>query len=144
MRLIEINIYFESDVCKKKWGFFQNKYSLFQTNAKYGSNLQSETFDLLDGLEMIPDYSKDDLTLQYLASVKDYLSKAFTSPFHPLENLLISLCDCFNTTYGGVKVYPRLLTHAVNEVKSIVEGVYFFVRVLFPALPKVSNLFSQI
>ena len=93
---------------------------------------------------MIPDYSKDDLTLQYLASVKDYLSKAFTSPFHPLENLLISLCDCFNTTYGGVKVYPRLLTHAVNEVKSIVEGVYFFVRVLFPALPKVSNLFSQI
>ena len=87
---------------------------------------------------MIPDYSKEKLTLQYLSSVKAYLSKAFTSRYHPLENLLISLCDCFNTTYGGGKVYPRLLNHAVKEVMSIVEGVYYFVRVLFPALPKVT------
>ena len=55
--------------------------------------------DLLDGLEMIPDYFANDLTNEYMLNVNAYLKKAFSSPFHPLENLLKSLCDCFTTTY---------------------------------------------
>ncbi len=57
------------------------------------------SMDLLDGLEMIPDYHCDELTHDYMANVNAYLSKAFSSPYHPLENLMVTLCECFNTTY---------------------------------------------
>ena len=43
------------------------KISESQTSSTFNGNVHSETFDLLDGLEMIPDYSKEDLTLQYLS-----------------------------------------------------------------------------
>ena len=55
--------------------------------------------DVLDGLEMIPNYYANELTIPYSQSVNEYLRKAFSSPFHPLSNLLMGLCDCFTATY---------------------------------------------
>lgn len=71
----------------------------------------------------------------YYQEVVQYLTKAFASPFHPLSNLLSSLCDCYAATYGGVRVHPRLLKHAVDELSVIVEGLYYIIHALFPALP---------
>ena len=71
---------------------------------------------------MIPNYYATDMDSSYLQSVNNYMKKAFCSPFHPLNNLLLQLCDCFTATYGGVRVHPRLLKHAVNELQAMVEG----------------------
>ena len=146
-------------------------------NAKSANN--SSGSDILDGLEMIPDYYCTELTAPYHDEVQSYLSKAFSSRLHPLENLLsevtrckdtalkqdfgnrtfvtlkwqsysisqplviiraVSLClevtACFNATYGGVRIHPRLLTHAVQELESAVARVYLVIRCLFPALPE--------
>jgi hypothetical protein len=55
--------------------------------------------DMMDGLEMIPDYYATELNVGYLYDVNAYLRKAFNSPFHPLASLLSSLCDCYTATY---------------------------------------------
>ena len=46
--------------------------------------------------------------------------------------------DLFLNLYlkGGVRVHPRLLKHAVDELHAMVQGLYYFVRSLFPALPE--------
>ena len=46
--------------------------------------------------------------------------------------------DLFLNLYlkGGVRVHPRLLKHAVDELHAMVEGLYYFVQALFPTLPK--------
>ena len=106
-------------------------------NNHYGSNMSLDID--LDGIEMIPDYFAQDLTLEYLTNLNAYLKKAFSSPFHPLANLLGSLSDCYTSTYGGVRVHPRLLKHAIDELQAIVEGIYYFIRALFPALPRVGD-----
>ena len=84
----------------------------------------------------------------YYHEVCQYLSKAFVSPFHPLSNLLSTLCDCFAATYGGVRVHPRLLKHAVDELNVMVDGLYHIVHALFPALPpagkEVSHSFEML
>ena len=85
-------------------------------------NCSFDCSDVLDGLEMIPNYYATDMDSSYLQSVNNYMKKAFCSPFHPLNNLLLQLCDCFTATYGGVRVHPRLLKHAVNELQAMVEG----------------------
>ena len=101
-----------------------------------GGGGSSSGVDLLDGLEMIPDYYCVDLTKAYFDEVNDYLGKAFSSSLHPLSDLLSSLTDCYNATYGGVRVHPRLLKHAVQELESVVNRLYFIIRVMFPALPQ--------
>ncbi len=105
------------------------------SDATSSANTSSTFGDIMDGLEMIPDYTCTELTSPYLEDVSAYLSKAFNSPLHPLENLLTSITSCFNSTYGGVRVHPRLLKHSVEELASLVERIYFIVRCLFPALP---------
>lgn len=75
--------------------------------------------DVLDGLEMIPDYYSKDLNSEYLEEVQSYLDKAIASSLHPLHDLINQLCDCFNSTYGGVRLHPRLLKHAVEELDSM-------------------------
>ena len=115
----------------------QNKKTL--GCGSYSNLTTLDTYDVLDGIEMIPDYFAQDLTLEYLQNVNDYLKKAFNSPFHPLANLMKNLCDCFTSTYGGVRVHPRLLKHAVEELHSMVEGIYYFIKALFPALPRAGD-----
>ena len=65
-----------------------------------------------------------------------FLSLSFQSPFHPFSALMATVCDCYNSTYGGVRVHPRLLSHAVQELSTIVAQIYGIVTILFPALPR--------
>lgn len=51
---------------------------------------------------------------------------------------LRELTGAYNATYGG-RVHLLLLTHAVDELRSIAERLYQLVRVLFPALPPVGR-----
>lgn len=67
------------------------------------------------------------------------MSKAFHSPLHPLSNILSTLSDCFASTYGGVRVHPRLLKHAREELQMIVSELYYLVQCLFPALPPLGS-----
>ena len=95
--------------------------------------------DMLDGLEIIPDYYHTELTAAYYKDVTCYLRRAFSNKFHPLANLLNSICDCYTATYGGVRIHPRLLRHAVEELNSLVGSLYYIVCGMFPALPKSGN-----
>merc|ERR1719365_277961 len=86
---------------------------------------------------MIPDYGAEaELTAGHFRQVAAYLERAFRSPLHPFGQLLDTLCDCYNATYGGVRIHPLLLTHAVKELSGIVRQLYSIIRTFFPALPK--------
>ena len=49
--------------------------------------------------------------------------------------MLSQLSDVYRATYVGVGAHPRLLPHAVAEVRSFVSRIYNIICVLFPALP---------
>ncbi|XP_041968889.1 alsin [Aricia agestis] len=96
-----------------------------------GSDLEKS----VDCLEVIPKFGQKSLTLADFMEVKQYLHNACESTHHPLGQLILGLTNAFNTTYGGVRVHPLLLNHAVAELKSITTRVYQVFRLLFPALP---------
>ncbi len=56
------------------------------------------------------------------------LLQAFDTTYHPLGKLMEGLVDVYRATYVGVGAHPRLLPHAVEEVKSYVYRVYPLVR----------------
>ncbi|CAB3248214.1 unnamed protein product [Arctia plantaginis] len=89
----------------------------------------------VDLLEVIPEFGQKTLNLESYLEVKQYLYNACESTHHPLGQLVLGLTNAFNTTYGGVRVHPLLLSHAVKELKSITSRLYQVVRLLFPALP---------
>ncbi|XP_020708134.2 alsin isoform X2 [Athalia rosae] len=89
----------------------------------------------VDHLERIPQFGLDNLTISTYGEVHDYLIKAFESIHHPLGTLLIEVAAAYTATYGGVRVHPLLLSHAVSELHSITSRIYFVVTLLFPALP---------
>lgn len=89
----------------------------------------------VDCLEVIPKFGQDTLNLDEYTELKQYLYNACESSHHPLGQLVLGLTNAFNTTYGGVRVHPLLLSHAVKELKSITARLYQVVRLLFPALP---------
>ncbi|KAL1434228.1 hypothetical protein MTO96_011869 [Rhipicephalus appendiculatus] len=92
----------------------------------------------LDYLERIPQTSKKhgSLTLERYVEIKDYLTSAFDCVHHPLGYLLDGLVGVFRLTYCGIGVHPRLLVHAVEEVRSFCQRLYELVRILFPDLPQ--------
>lgn len=92
----------------------------------------------LDYLERIPQTSKKhgSLTLDRYVEIKDYLTSAFDCVHHPLGYLLDGLVGVFRLTYCGIGVHPRLLVHAVEEVRSFCQRLYELVRILFPDLPQ--------
>ncbi|KAH8019807.1 hypothetical protein HPB51_022475 [Rhipicephalus microplus] len=47
-----------------------------------------------------------------------------------------SLISRDKLTYCGIGVHPRLLVHAVEEVRSFCQRLYELVRILFPDLPQ--------
>lgn len=51
----------------------------------------------------------------------------------------MELSTAYTATYGGVRVHPLLLNHAVEELHSITNRIYEIVRLLFPALPSLGN-----
>ncbi|XP_047042192.1 alsin isoform X1 [Helicoverpa zea] len=95
----------------------------------------------VDRLEVIPHFGQKTLNLENYTEVQQYLynlvpyPQACESTHHPLGQLVLGLTNAFNTTYGGVRVHPLLLSHAVKELKSITARLYQVVRLLFPALP---------
>ncbi|CAK1603467.1 unnamed protein product [Parnassius mnemosyne] len=89
----------------------------------------------VDCLEVIPQFGQKTLNYNDYMELKQYLNNACESTHHPLGQLVLSVTSAFNTTYGGVRVHPLLLSHAVKELKSITTRLYHVVRLLFPALP---------
>lgn len=73
--------------------------------------------------------------------IHKYLSRAFESPHHPLGTLLSELSTVYVATYGGVRVHPLLLKHAVAELRNITLRLYEAVACFFPALPKPNEQF---
>ncbi|XP_046413815.1 alsin isoform X5 [Neodiprion fabricii] len=89
----------------------------------------------INQLEKIPQFGWDSLNLKTYDEVHDYLIKAFESLHHPLGTLLTEVAAAYTATYGGVRVHPLLLSHAVAELHSITSRIYHVVTLLFPALP---------
>jgi amyotrophic lateral sclerosis 2 protein len=94
----------------------------------------------LEGLEIIPDYFGASLDEAYYREVCEYLGRAFGSGgLHPLSSLIATVADNFNASYGTVRSHPRMLSHAVAELRSLVTRLYRIVQTLFPALPAPSD-----
>ncbi|KAL5005990.1 hypothetical protein ScPMuIL_017148 [Solemya velum] len=90
---------------------------------------------LLEELEVIPPHSTGKLTLERYTQISNYLKKAFETPFHPLGKLMEDVVNVFRATYIGIGAHPRLLHHAIEEIRSCVAKMYKTVRLLFPDLP---------
>lgn len=108
----------------------RNKVSTPDLNSRREKDRQN-----VDHLEKIPHFGLDSLTLSTYEEVHNYLIKAFESSHHPLGTLLTEVAAAYTATYGGVRVHPLLLSHAVAELHSITSRVYYVVTLLFPALP---------
>lgn len=52
---------------------------------------------------------------------------------------MYDLSKVYTATYGGVRVHPLLLEHAVLELQSITIRLYDIVRQFFPQLPKIGD-----
>ncbi|XP_058791668.1 alsin [Phymastichus coffea] len=92
-----------------------------------------------DQLHKILYFGHEKLTLPAYNQIHKYLTRAFESPHHPLGTLLNELAAVYTATYGGVRVHPLLLKHAVSELTSITTRIYEAVTLFFPALPKASE-----
>lgn len=92
--------------------------------------------EVIDELDKIPCFGRDKLTIQSYSEIHKYLIKAFDSSYHPLGALLTEVAAVYTATYGGVRVHPLLLSHAVSELRSITSRIYEIVILLFPALPR--------
>ncbi|KAJ8681235.1 hypothetical protein QAD02_017022 [Eretmocerus hayati] len=92
-----------------------------------------------DQLNKILYHGYEKLTLPVYEQIHKYLTHAFESPHHPLGILLNELATVYTATYGGVRVHPLLLEHAVKELTSITTRIYEAVILFFPALPKASE-----
>ncbi|XP_056010934.1 alsin-like isoform X4 [Ostrea edulis] len=103
---------------------------------KNPNNKIKRILNLTEELETIPPHNKGRLTIEYYRQIKVYLQKACDLPIHPLGKLMEGLVDVFRAAYIGVGAHPRLLDHAVNEIKSFVSRIYHCVRILFPDLPE--------
>ncbi|XP_045511220.1 alsin [Colias croceus] len=108
-----------------------NKQHTKSPKKNNGSDLEKS----VDCLEVIPHFGQKSLSLNDYTELKQYLYNACETNHHPLGQLVLSLTNAFNTTYGGVRVHPLLLSHAVKELKSITTRLYQVVRLLFPVLP---------
>ncbi|KAI4494098.1 hypothetical protein M0802_009252 [Mischocyttarus mexicanus] len=100
-------------------------------NTSTNKDKNNENIDQLDN---IPSFGKDELTIQSYKEIHEYLVQAFESPHHPLGILLTEIATVYTATYGGVRVHPLLLSHAVTELHSITLRIYDIVTLLFPAL----------
>lgn len=98
----------------------------WRKDDSYGSN---------DQLNKILCFGRDELTHPVYEQIHSYLTKAFDCPSHPLRTLLDDLAKVYTASYGGVRVHPLLLNHAVAELQSMASRIYDIVTLFFPALP---------
>ncbi|XP_076647419.1 amyotrophic lateral sclerosis 2 [Halictus rubicundus] len=87
-----------------------------------------------DELDKIPSFGEK-LTYENYKDIHTYLMKAFECQHHPLGALLTDISTVYTATYGGVRVHPLLLDHAISELHSITSRIYEIVTLLFPILP---------
>lgn len=92
-----------------------------------------------DQLNKILYHGYENLNMQAYDQIHKYLIHAFESPHHPLGTLINELATVYTATYGGVRVHPLLLKHAVAELTSITTRIYEAVTLFFPALPKADD-----
>ncbi|XP_031627561.1 alsin homolog [Contarinia nasturtii] len=107
-----------------------------ESNSSGGKN---ERLDLSTALKSpIPCFGITKLDANDLRLVRDYLTKAFKNPYHPLGILNAKISYCFYTSYGCWKVKPIaiLSTHAMHEWECISKRIYTILRKLFPTLPQ--------
>ncbi|XP_063974137.1 alsin isoform X2 [Diachasmimorpha longicaudata] len=78
----------------------------------------------------------DKLTSETYREIHEYLKNAFESRHHPLGCLLTELSGVYTASYGGVRVHPLLLSHAVEELHNLTMRIYEIVVLFFPALPR--------
>ncbi|XP_012274645.1 alsin [Orussus abietinus] len=97
---------------------------------------QNKRTESTDDLNKIPCFGSDRLTFDSYEQINKYLTRAFECTHHPLGTLLTELTTVYTGTYGGVRVHPLLLTHAVSELQSIISRMYDVLIILFPILPK--------
>ena len=90
---------------------------------------------LLDSLDKIPVHEQGSLNTKTLSEMIIYLGQACDSNYHPLGILMGTLVSVFRSSYIGVGAHPRLLHHAVQEIRSYVRRFYKVLRILFPDLP---------
>ncbi|XP_034950994.1 alsin isoform X2 [Chelonus insularis] len=88
-----------------------------------------------DLLNKILQFGQTQLSYSSFKEIHEYLINAFESQYHPLGNLLTQVSTVYTATYGGVRVHPLLLSHAVEEFRSITMRIYEIVSFFFPALP---------
>ncbi|CAK9829874.1 ALS2 [Anthophora retusa] len=100
------------------------------------STSKEKNNEIIDELNKIPCFGNNKLTVQSYHEIHKYLIKAFESSHHPLGALLTEVAAVYTATYGGVRVHPLLLIHAVSELHSITSRIYEIVTLLFPALPR--------
>ncbi|XP_013133821.1 PREDICTED: uncharacterized protein LOC106099733 [Papilio polytes] len=103
--------------------------------AKHRPGKGTDIEKSVDCLEVIPQFGQKTLNYADYMEVKQYFYNACESTHHPLGQLVLGVSGAFNTTYGGVRVHPLLLSHAVAELRSLTARLYRLVRLLFPALP---------
>ncbi|XP_076168851.1 amyotrophic lateral sclerosis 2 isoform X2 [Ptiloglossa arizonensis] len=100
------------------------------------SIIKEKDNEVIDELDKIPCYGKEKLGIHNYNEIHKYLIRAFESQYHPLGCLLTEVAAVYTATYGGVRVHPLLLSHAVSELHSITSRIYEIVTLLFPALPR--------
>lgn len=110
--------------------------TLRQKNLLTNTPVKEKDTETTDELDKIPCFGRDKLTVRTYNEIHKYVIKAFESPHHPLGALLTEVAAVYTATYGGVRVHPLLLSHAVSELHSITSRIYEIVTLLFPALPR--------
>lgn len=119
--------------------FVADTISLIECNNNaddpFGDERQpSSSFNHLD----MPCFGMAKLDANDLRLIRDYLSKAFKSQYHPLGILNARISNCFYTSYGCWKVKPIAIVaaHAMRDWDSLSRRIYEFVRKMFPTLPQ--------
>ncbi|XP_053661345.1 alsin homolog [Anopheles marshallii] len=97
-------------------------------------------------LDFIPNFCITSVDREGLEQLRNYITDAFQSVYHPLHGLFEKLSNCFYSTYSCWKYTPHsiLCEPAMNEWISIVSRIYTLVlTVMFPALPKDSIMIED-
>ncbi|GAB6024905.1 agglutinin-like protein 2, variant 2 [Chamberlinius hualienensis] len=131
------------DITKKAWESAAVVLTNWKkTHWKPSKSKSLHTCEDMSILERIPIDDLSDLNNEKYTRIKDYLLKAFDTPYHPLGRLMDGLVDVFRATYVGTGAHPCLLQHSVEEVRSYVQRINDVVRILFPCLPATGEQFS--
>ncbi|XP_049547174.1 alsin homolog [Anopheles darlingi] len=113
------------------------------TPSSLGLRTRSSPFRDLD---FVPDFCITSVDKEGLELLRNYLTDAFQSVYHPLNGLFEKLSNCFYSTYSCWKYTPNsiLCEPAMNEWISIVSRIYTLVlTIMFPALPKDSIMIDD-